>query len=156
MTLIAKPVIDKQFWILQDGNQKVGNIEACAGGYQVKINNQVAQFKTIKMAAQRVNIEFESVNKTVRTPLRTNSVHGYPTGAKAYNPMWDVKMKLPVYTKTSKSKSWFAAGWYLIRKGRSMTTVLNPKLIVLQRYPYQGPYHSEQEANNDHASTAIC
>ena len=25
MTLIAKPVIDKQFWILQDGNQKVGN-----------------------------------------------------------------------------------------------------------------------------------
>ena len=43
MTLIAKPVIDKQFWILQENNQKVGNIEACAGGYQVKINNQIAQ-----------------------------------------------------------------------------------------------------------------
>jgi hypothetical protein len=156
MTLVAKPVIDKQFWILQDGNQKVGNIEACAGGYQVKIRNQVAQFKTIKMAAQRVNIEFESVNKPARSSAISNLVHGYPTTSKAHNPMWDVKMKLPVYTKTSKSKSWFAAGWYLIRKGRSMTVVQNPKLIVLQRYPYQGPYHSEQEANNDHASTAIC
>jgi len=41
MTLIAKPVIDKQFWILQKDNQKVGNIEACNGGYQVKINNQI-------------------------------------------------------------------------------------------------------------------
>jgi hypothetical protein len=58
--LVAKPVIDKQFWILQKDNEKVGNIEACAGGYQVKINNQVAQFKTIKLAAQRVNIQFES------------------------------------------------------------------------------------------------
>jgi len=36
MTLVAKPVIDKQFWILQDGNQKVGNIEACAGGTRSK------------------------------------------------------------------------------------------------------------------------
>jgi hypothetical protein len=29
--------------------------------------------------------------------------------------------------------------------------VLAPKLIVLQRYPYQGPYYSEQEAR-DHPS----
>ena len=43
--IVAKPVIDKQFWILQEDNRKVGNIEACADGYQVKINNQIAQFK---------------------------------------------------------------------------------------------------------------
>jgi hypothetical protein len=35
--LVAKPVIDKQFWILQENNRKVGNVEACAGGYQVRI-----------------------------------------------------------------------------------------------------------------------
>ena len=29
--IIAKPVIDKQFWILKDGDRKVGNVEACAG-----------------------------------------------------------------------------------------------------------------------------
>jgi hypothetical protein len=45
--IIAKPVIDKQFWILQEDNRKIGNVEACQDGYQVRINNQVAQFKTI-------------------------------------------------------------------------------------------------------------
>lgn len=155
MTLIAKPVIDKQFWILQDGNQKVGNIEACAGGYQVKINNQIAQFKTIRMAAQRVNIQFETANRPTKTPTKQNSVHGFEAAGRVYNPMWDVKMKLPVYTKTKKSKSWFAAGWYRVKKGRSWAVIQDPKLIMLQRYSYAGPFHNSEIAN-DYTSTEIC
>jgi hypothetical protein len=156
MTLIAKPVIDKQFWILQDGNQKVGNIEACAGGYQVKIRNQVAQFKTIRMAAQRVNIQFESLIPVTEKNANNGQVHGYPATGRIYNPMWDVKMKLPVYTKTNKSKSWFAAGWYLVKKGRSWSAVQDPKLITLQRYAYQGPFYTKQEASHVHTSTTVC
>jgi len=144
--IIAKPVIDNQFWILQEGDRKIGNIEACDGGYQVKINNQVAQFKTIRMAAQRVNIQFEPAIKKVKATVAANLVHGYPTKSRVNNPMWDVKMKLPIYTKTGKSKSWFAAGWYQVKKGRSWSVVQDPKLIVLQRYPYQGPFYSQQEA----------
>jgi hypothetical protein len=151
MKLIAKPVIDKQFWILQDGNQKIGNIEACAGGYQVKIRNQVAQFKTIKMAARTVNIEFEPAVKKSQSKPSTDSVHGYPVAGRVHNPMWDVPQQLPVYTKTAKSKSWFAAGWYNVKRGRQWRTIHAPKLIMLQRYPYQGPFQSEQEAN-DHTS----
>lgn len=149
--LIAKPVIDKQFWILQDGNQKVGNIEACAGGYQVKIHNQVAQFKTIRMAAQRVNIKFETLSP-IKQPIHAkNLVHGYPVSGRVYNPMWDVKMKLPVHTRSIKSKSWFAAGWYCVKKGRNWSVLQDPKLIMLQRYPYQGPFYSEEEAR-EHTS----
>jgi len=144
--IIAKPVIDNQFWILQEGDRKIGNIEACDGGYQVKINNQVAQFKTIRMAAQRVNIQFEPAIKKVKATVAANLVHGYPTKSRVNNPIWDVKMKLPIYTKTGKSKSWFAAGWYQVKKGRSWSVVQDPKLIVLQRYPYQGPFYSQQEA----------
>ena len=152
--LVAKPVIDKQFWILQENNRKVGNVEACAGGYQVKINNQIAQFKTIRMAAQRANIEFEPAVKLSKPKATMDQVHGYPVSGRVYNPMWDVAQQLPVYTKTAKSKSWFAAGWYRVRRGRTWTTTLAPKLIVLQRYAYQGPYYSETEAN-DHAHTEI-
>lgn len=151
MTLVAKPVIDKQFWILQDGNQKVGNIEACAGGYQVKIRNEITQFKTIRMAAQRVNIEFETVPKIQKRAEPCCLVHGYPAQGRAYNPVWDVVQKLPIYTKTKKSKSWFSAGWYRIKKGRSWTAVQDPKLIVLQRYPYQGPFYDKESAS-DHTS----
>lgn len=151
MTLVAKPVIDKQYWILQQGDRKVGNVEACAGGYQVKLNNQVVQFKTIKMVEQRVNIQFETIKKSATAPTKAG-VHGYPTQGRAYNPMWDIKMKLPVYTKTNKSKSWFAAGWYLVKKGRSWSVMQDPKLIVLQRYAYHGPFYT-QEVAHEHAST---
>jgi hypothetical protein len=152
---VAKPVIDKQFWILQDGDQKVGNIQACDGGYQVKIQNQTAQFKTIRMAAQRINIQFEPVKKITAAKPVKNLVHGYPTTGRIYNPMWDIKMKLPVYTKTTKSKSWFAAGWYRIKKGRSWAVTQDPKLIVLQRYAYAGPFYTQEQAN-DHSYTTIC
>ena len=145
MSLIAKPVIDKQFWILQENNNKVGNIEACDGGYQVKINNQViAQYKTIKLVERNINVTFETVPKPEKKT--SNIVHGYQAAGRVYNPVWDVPQKLPVYTKTRKSKSWYAAGWYTVKKGRHWTVEQDPKLIVLKRYPYQGPYHTKKEA----------
>lgn len=148
MSIIAKPIVDKQFWILQEDNNKVGNIEACDGGYQIKINNQVvAQYKTIKMLERNVDIHFETLPK-VEKKKRTSvtEVHGYPTAGRIYNPMWDVPQKLPVYTKTRKSKSWYAAGWYTVKKGRHWAVMQDPKLILLQRYSYQGPYHTRDEA----------
>jgi hypothetical protein len=151
MTLVAKPVIDKQFWILQDGNQKVGNVEACAGGYQVKIRNQIAQFKTIKMMERQINVKFESATTRKKAVGVENLVHGYPASGRVHNPMWDLKLRAPIYTKTNKSKSWYAAGWYLIKKGRAWSIIQDPKLIVIQRYPYSGPYHSKQEAGNESA-----
>jgi hypothetical protein len=149
MTLIALPVVDKQYWILKENDRKVGNVEACAGGYQVKINNQIAQYKTIRMVEQRVNIHFEPAIKKSKPATPSNLVHGYPVSGRVYNPMWDIPQKLPIYTKTNKSKSWFAAGWYRVKKGWAWQTVQGPKLIMLQRYPYQGPYYNREEAEND-------
>jgi hypothetical protein len=145
MTLIAKPVIDRKYWILQEGNQKVGNVEACDGGYQVKINNQVAQYKTIKLVEQRVHVQFEPLIAVKRKPT-TNCVHDYPVAGRVCNPIWDVQKKLPLFTKTNKSKSWFADGWYTVKKGRNFTVTQGPKLILLQRYPYSGPFYSQEEA----------
>jgi hypothetical protein len=147
MALVAKPVIDKQFWVLQDDNQKIGNIEACDGGYQIKINNQViAQYKTIKLVERNADVHFEPSVKPEKKTRTVTEVHGYATAGRAYNPMWDVPQKLPIYTKSNKSKSWYAAGWYCVKKGRDWAAMRDPKLIVLQRYSYRGPYHTEQEA----------
>lgn len=148
--LVAKPVIDKKFWILQHDNEKIGNVEACAGGYQVRINNQITQYKTIRMVEQRTGVRFEP--PMIRTRPRssaTHAVHGYPTVSRAHNPVWDVPHALPLYTKTAKSRSWFAAGWYAVKKGRKWRTVQDPKLIVLQRYPYHGPFFNQQEVVHD-------
>lgn len=149
--IVAKPVVDKQFWILQEDNEKIGNVEACAGGFQVKINNQVEQYKTIKMVTQRHDIVFAPPEKVTKKSTTTD-VHGYPTSGRVYNPIWDVKHKLPIYTKTNKSKSWFAAGWYEVKRGRNWKVVQDPKLITLQRYDYHGPFHTKEEANDKSVS----
>ena len=141
--LVAKVVADKQFWILQEDDRKVGNIEAWNGGYQVRINNQVKQFKTIKLAAKESNIVFAQ-EETASKPDNT-VVHGYPVAGRCYNPVWDVVHHLPIYTKTAKSKSWFAAGWYSIKRGRNWKIIQDPKLIALQRYPYQGPFKNKEQ-----------
>jgi hypothetical protein len=144
--IVAKTVVPNQYWILKQGNQKIGNIEAGPGGFSVKINNQVQSFKSINTIKQNVSIDFETVSKKKPT-VSSNSVHGYSTSSRAFNAIYDVKHQVPLWTRESRSKSWYAAGWYQIKQGREWETVFCPKLITLQRYAYRGPYHTEDQAN---------
>ena len=151
MTLVAKPIIDKQYWIIKQDNQKIGNVQQTQdGSFQVTIAGHVASFKTIKNLRKQVEIEFADPEQKSK-PSR-DMVHGYHTGCKAHNPMWDVKRRLPLFTKDAKSKSWYAAGWYLVKQHRTWKAVHNPKLIVLDRYKYQGPFHNKEEANDKSVS----
>lgn len=150
MTLIAKPVISKQYWILQQDNRKVGNIQAVDDGYRVTIKNKTAEYKTIPMLSRKENVEFTDLPKVKKQS--TNQVHGYEVPGKMFNALWDVKHKLPLFTKSSKSKSWFAAGWYMVKQHRTWKLIHNPKLIALQRYKYQGPFHTKEEANDKSVS----
>ena len=143
--IVAKPVIEKQFWILKEDDRKIGNIQAVDSGYQITINNKIANYKTIPMLVRKEHIEFEKASKPAKQP--TNVVHGYTVTGRVFNPLWDVKHKLPLFTKEEKSKSWFAAGWYKVKQHRNWKVVQNPKLITLQRYPYQGPFHTKEEAS---------
>jgi hypothetical protein len=148
--IVAKPVIDNQYWILKQDDQKIGNIEASADGYQITIQNKIASYKTIPMLRRQENVEFEPVEKSSK-PL-PNQVHGYDTGCKSHNGMWNVQLKLPLFTKTAKSKSWFAAGWYTVKQHRTWKITRNPKLIVLERYSFKGPFHTEEQARDQSVS----
>jgi ribosomal protein S17E len=138
----AKPVIPNRYWILKQDNRKVGQIEADDSGVTVKIQNRVAGYKTIRMASREANIEFTKLSSA--KPV-TNQVHGYEVTGRVYNPVWDVKHRLPLFTRDTKSKSWYAAGWYMVKQHRAWKAVQNPKLITLQRYQYQGPFHTQQQ-----------
>jgi hypothetical protein len=148
MSIIAKPVIKNQFYILTQDDKKIGNIEATGDGFAVRINDKVMPFKTIAMIRKQVDIEFPAVgNNTNREPA-SYQVQGYPSGSRVYNPIWNVQHRLPLYTKSSKSRSWFAAGWYQVKQRRTWCIVQSPKLITLERYPYQGPFYTKEQANN--------
>lgn len=150
VTITAKPVIDKQYWILRKDNKKVGAIEAQGDGFVLRLQDRVATYKTIPMVRDDIEIEFAPAEKI--TPPATDSVHGFSTGCKVYNAMWDVKQRLPLFTKEEKSKSWYAAGWYRVKQHRNWRIMQNPKLIVLERYQYQGPFYNEEQARDQSVS----
>jgi hypothetical protein len=144
-TLIAKPVVKNQFWIVTDGKEKVGNVLADGSGFEVKLNGNKSHYKNTNAIKRRTNIEFEIVKKADKTkhdlPFKV-----YPTTDKVFNSMLDIKRKLHLFTTGPKSKCYHAAGWFNIQQGNESETIFCPKYIFIQRYPYQGPYKTEFDA----------
>ena len=149
--ILAKPIVENQYWILKKDDRKIGQLEvADNGNCTIKILNSVAKYQTIKMAREAINIQFEPAETA--TPQPANQVYGHEVMGSVFNPLWDVKHRLPLFTKEEKSKSWFAAGWYRVKQHRKWRVVQHPKLIALERYAYQGPFHSKEEANDQSVS----
>ena len=59
--------------------------------------------------------------------------------------MWDLKKKLPLFTKSEKSKSVYCAGYYIIKFNKGWVKSFCPKLITIERYDYKGPFKTEIE-----------
>ena len=91
---------------------------------------------------QKYNIKFSTTSKS--TKVETTTVYGFPVTGRAYNQVYDVQRKLPVYSKTPKSRSMFCAGYYLIKINQAWIENFCPKNITLNRYPYLGPFKTEQ------------
>lgn len=144
--LVAKPIVKNQFWIVTDGHKKVGNIEANNAGYGVQINGTFLQFNNTEELKKQTHIKFETV-KTGKTKV-TTPYPEYPTTKRIYNSILDVKRGLHLFTKTKKSKCLHAAGYFVIDQNGAKTVVFCPKYIFIQRYPYSGPYKTEDEANS--------
>ena len=74
-----------------------------------------------------------------------NEVHGYSTSTAPYNAMFDIRKKLPLFTKSDDSKSLYCAGYYTIKFEKGWVKSFCPKKITLERYPYKGPFKTDLE-----------
>lgn len=135
--ITAKPVIKNKFWILQDNEGKIGTVEKSKSGFLLRANGVSEEFKTIKTIKNKTNIVFEDAAEEQNK--FENQVNGFPTDAKPHNAVYNVKERLPLFTKETKSKSWYAAGYYRVTVNGTTEIMFCPKLILLQRYDYIGP-----------------
>lgn len=142
--ITAKPVVDQNYWILTQGDTKIGAITAGADGYTVTIRGRQQRFANMRGLRSRLKIELPAAPKPPQSDH--DQVHGFDAGCRAHNSMWHVQLRLPVFTKSAKSRSWYAAGWYAVQQARSWKIVRNPKLILLQRYKFQGPFRDRETA----------
>jgi hypothetical protein len=150
MSANAKVLIPEKEWLIKDGPKKIGSIAKIKRGYMVLQKGKVATFKDLSEIKNAVGIAFfeetiKKVKKDVIEPA-TYSIYDYPCKTKPYEPLYNVQKKLPLYTKRSKSKSQHCAGHYIIKFRKGWVKSFCPKLITLQRYPYQGPWKTEEES----------
>jgi hypothetical protein len=142
--LTAKPVLKDKFWILEEFGEKVGTVSINDDKFIVS-NSEGVRFYNSKKQLEK------SIGKTVftKTELKNvepeKSVHGFPTSTAPFNAMYDVKRKLPLFTKSLKSKSLYCAGYYVIRFEKGWVKSHCPKLITIERYESKGPFKTDIE-----------
>ena len=102
-----------------------------------KIN--VEQLRQALDLVQKTKISFSNLVE-IQAPVTDDfEVHGYPCKTKPHNEIFDVKRKLPLYTKTPKSQSFHCAGYYIINFDNGWMKSYCPKLITLTRNQFEGP-----------------
>lgn len=146
MNLIAKSVIKNKFWIVESDGQQVATIQTAPHGVTFVYNNKRENFVSIKMLKDKYNITIAKEHKTKRTSEVSHDVYGFPCDDIPHNPLMNIAKKLPVYSKTAKSKSYYCAGHYLVKFNTEYIHSYCPKLITLNRSEFIGPFFTKTAA----------
>lgn len=143
--LVAKSILKNKYWIVEEQGEKIATIQAIEEGgfvYVEGVSRQV--YPSIKLLTRDHNIVFDQEAKKSKHIAAGFDAYGYPTSQKPWNVLWDVKHQFPVYTKTSKSKSYYCAGHYIIKFNNGWVKSYCPKFITLNRYEFQGPFKTKE------------
>lgn len=145
--LHAKPIIENKFWIVEENGEKVATLRKGDDDRFVMSNEDGIKVYDNKESLTKQFGKNFFIAKIVKEAenAEPNEVHGYTTSTAPHNAMFDIKRKLPLFTKSSDSKSLYCAGYYVIRFDKGWVKSHCPKLITLQRYAYQGPFKTEIE-----------
>jgi hypothetical protein len=148
MNATAKTIIPNKSWILENDGIKVGTLNKEKKGFSFYRKGIKVNIGDINEVNNEFGVPiFEEGIKRSKIPQVTtnNSIYDYPCSSKPFNPVYNIKKKLPIYAKSSKSKSLYCAGYYIIKFRKGWVKSFCPKLITLERYQYQGPFKTETE-----------
>lgn len=143
----AKPIIDNKFWIVEKDGEKIATLRKDEENRFVMSNELgIKIYESKKSLTDQFGADFFVVKIVKESDdAKPNEVHGFAASAEPHNPLYDIKRKLPLFTKSLDSKSLYCAGYYIIKFDKGWVKSFCPKLITLQRYEFKGPYKTELE-----------
>ena len=150
--LIAKPIIENKYWVVESQGNKIAAVLAVEdGGYTYVSEDLRKNYPSIKLLKKEHNIEFKDNKKSKSTVVKTDqhTAWGYPTVCKPHNALWDVKGQFAVFNKNNRSKSFYCAGHFLINVNGEWTYEFCPKHIIVSRYEFIGPYFTKNAAQTE-------
>jgi hypothetical protein len=158
MSYSLKTIVDKKFWIIESDGQKCGTLRQIANEqYEVSYKNGKFQVTDKNKLQEEFGIDVETnvykvSNRVVETEVTRNTderhvddVHGYPSASKSFNVVYDVRKKLPLYSKNEKSQSMHCAGYYVVKYENGWTRSFCPKLVTLDKYEFIGPFKMKDD-----------
>ena len=143
----TKTILKDKFWILEDNGVRVGTISLADENRFMVSGTQGTTYFDSKKALKKTfgnNVLINEVSTTEAVTI-DKEAYGYPTSTAPFNPMLDVQRKLPLFTKSKKSKSLYCAGYYIIHFDKGWVKSFCPKLITVERYESQGPFKTDIE-----------
>ena len=152
----ATPIIEGKFWIVEQDGEKVGTLHKKENNKFILSNHQGEMwFNKKEELTKQFGHDFFITKATLTLSVAedNNECYGYPTRGKPHNQMYDIRRKLPLFTKSDQSKSLYCAGYYLIHFGKGWVTAFCPKAITIERYPYQGPFKTEFDVKHQLSNT---
>lgn len=138
----AKPIVDGKFWIVEQDGKKIGTLHKKENN-RFMLSGQEGQSyfgKKEELISTFGKDFFGTKIKTTVSTVDVTDIYGYPTSCVPFNPVYNVKTKLPLFTKSKDSRSLYCAGHYAIRFEKGWVKSFCPKLITVERYEYQGPF----------------
>lgn len=144
---IAKVLVPNKSWLIENDGEKVATLSKEKKGYSILFKGQEIKVHDLKEIKDRfdITISEEVFKKEKQGKEITKDIYEYPVNGRAFGPLWNVQKRLPIYAKSSKSKSLYCAGHYVIQFRKGWVKSFCPKLITLERYPFQGPFKTELE-----------
>lgn len=143
--LIATPVVKNKFWVVEQEGRPVATIQAKDDGGFAFVNGQAREyFPSMIAIKRRYNIKLSKTNSDVKKN-KIKEIYGFPCQHVPHNGVFNLQRQLPIYSLDEKSKSYYCAGYYLIKHGDNWIGEFSPKLITLNRYDFLGPFRSHEE-----------
>jgi hypothetical protein len=154
VSIEAKPILENKFWIVEDAGVRIGTLSKDGEGFLLSKKGEVSFFKDEGQLKKKFGKNFLVKKINNLTIEKDHTVYGYPCKGVPYNSMYDITKKLPLFTKSEKSKSVYCAGYYLIKFNVNWLKSFCPKLITVERNEYVGPFKTEFEMKE--AITHVC
>jgi len=143
----TKTILKDKFWILEDEGVRVGTLSIAEDKFMFSGPTGTKYFNS-ERALKKTFGDGVHINEVPIEKIKIDSdteVYGFPTSTTPYNPLLDVQRKLPLFTKSKKSKSLYCAGYYIIHFDKGWVKSFCPKLITVERYETKGPFKTDIE-----------
>lgn len=149
MNMTVKTAAPGMSWLVYDQDRKVAAVHRTDQGFLVAQQGVTTRASNTKAVRKKLNVAEWEPETEVQTSFSKIDLDGYSADTDQYfDPMIEVRRRLPLFTKVMGSKCYFAAGWYRVQIGNKHRVMHCPKLLTLNRNRFWGPFHTQEEASS--------